>query len=92
MKGHSDMEAKGVALRLALEPLGEVKKGVLDPPRVLDVELPRSCRPPQQFDVLSTNNNDIFSINNNSNNNDNNNDDDDDDIIASSPPDAMGTY
>lgn len=39
VKGHSDREAKGVAPRL-VEPLGEVKKGV-DPPRVLDVELPR---------------------------------------------------
>ena len=46
VKGHSDREAKGVVLRL-VEPLGEVKKGV-DPPRVLDVELPRgvmSCTP-----------------------------------------------
>lgn len=39
VKGHSDREAKGVVPRL-VEPLGEVKKGV-DPPRVLDVELPR---------------------------------------------------
>lgn len=38
MNGHSDREAKGVLPRL-VEPLGEVKKGV-DPPRVLDVELP----------------------------------------------------
>lgn len=52
MKGHSDMEAKGVVLRWALEPLGEVKKGV-EPPRVLDVELPKSYTPPQQFGVSS---------------------------------------
>lgn len=49
MKGNSEREAKGVAPDcLGVDILGEVKKGVEDPARVLDVELPigvESCMP-----------------------------------------------